>query len=234
MKIKTINKSILVILMLCTVLISMFAFAGCKDKTQEEFKPIELTAEQAQTAFDNAITNANSATNIYVEYGENEYMYADADGCYEKTYREITESEDRWKERWYFNDDSNWVIYECETNVISNEIASATKYEREDIIASNYVEACVYSSIAGIIEEFPNATMSAIQTAENVVKFTLKEFDEEHNEEYLIEFQIVDSYITKINYIYTFESVEVQNVNTTIQYNIADKEIPELPDLEWN
>ncbi|MBO5954345.1 MAG: hypothetical protein J6Q13_00065 [Clostridia bacterium] len=234
MKIKTINKSLLIILMLCTMIISVFAFAGCKDKTEEEFKPIELTAEQAQTAFDNAITNANAVTNIYVQYSENEYMYADVDCCYEKVFLDVVEFDDRWQEQWLVYEDNKWVAYECEKNVNTQEITDTLTYDREDIVASNYIEACVYSTIGGIIDEFPNATMSAIQTAENVVKFTLKEIDVDHGDEYLLDLQIVDGYITKINYIYKSEDVEVQAQNVTIQYNVADKEIPELPDLEWN
>ena len=234
MKIKTINKSLLIILMLCTLLVSVFAFAGCKDKTQEEFKPIELTVEQAQTAFDNAIINANSATNIYIEYGENEYMYADMDGFYEKIFLDVVGFDDRWQERWNVFDGNKWITYECETNVNTQEIADTLTYNREDIIASNYVEACVYSTIGGIIDEYSGAIISATQIAENVVIVNMVETDNEHNEEYIFEFKIVDGFITKIDFIYKSEGEEVQTQNLTIQYNIEDKEIPELPDIEWN
>ena len=69
-----------------------------------------------------------------------------------------------------------------------------------------------------------------MQTAENVVEIVIIEEDEGY--EFSFEIKIVDGYIKNMKMAMTFDG-ESEIYQRSYSYNVADRDIPEIPDVEW-
>lgn len=230
MKIKSINKYLLIILLFGAMFVSVFAFAGCK----KTFEPKTLTTEQAKQLVNDAIIKAKSATNIYAEYGDGLYAYADAEGYYSKSYEDP--SEDLYQETWRVIQGGEWIAYYY-FSYGSGEMESANKWVTHELYgATNYVEYLVGYNIPSFDEEFDdyNETVTGTQTAENAYKVSLKYVDDQNDVEYVIEYEINGEFIKSFKFTETYEGEETETEEISFRYNIADQTIPELPNIKWD
>ncbi len=220
MKIKKLTKSLLAVLTICLMLCSVLVFSACekKDKTADVFEAKELTTEQIQTIYNQAISNAKQSINICIDEsdfgGGCFYVYADADGYYNFEFSDYDELE------WIEFNGSKWTQYSCiyDNTLKEYKYPSKSSYETN---ANSYVEVLINEVIDyAKVSELVGGT----QTAKNVYKLSYIR----DNGEMLIEFEIVEGFIKNI-----ILSSGEGSVSLEVLYNIEDKEIPSKPDLDW-
>ena len=226
MKTKQLNKNLSILLILAVILMSVFVFSACQ---KDKFEPKELTAEQGITAFNNAIAKAKAATNIYSDAGNGQFLYVDAEGYYVKAYEDP--DEDFYQENWYVYEDFEWIgyyYYSYASGEMENEYKTVMYDDATS--ATTYIEYFVNREIVTIQEDFDFSNLTAMQTAKNVIELEIVEEDEGY--EFGLEIKIVDGYIKNVKMTMTYEG-DSEVYQQTYSYNVADKDIPSIPDIEW-
>lgn len=224
MKTKQINRTILAIFMLYVMFVSVFAFTACK---KDEY-PKSLTVEQAKQIVNDAIEKAYSATNIHADYGDGEFAMANSDGYYEEyfTYNDIGGISTKCLiKEWRVYGNSSWSIISI-TYLENGEPVSYDIIENGST-ATSYVEVLV-SDLDWISDCFEDDTLNV--TAKQLDKNTIKIIF--NGEETSYEIEIVNGYITKTTETYVYEDGEVESWSSIYSYNVTDKEIPEIPNME--
>ncbi len=205
MKTKQINRVLITGLTFLLIITALFTFSACKDK---EFKPKDISIEQAQTLLDEAFTNISSNNNIYSKYIENgevlrEYI------ANSSQYYEIDTDE----QVWYVNNSGIWCRYCYDANTQSGHVTQD--------IQCNYTSALeeFMSNIDFILDI---EITSAKQTEENEYTIVIEE------DAQCVSIRIINSKIVSFTG-YGFDDYIIEQ---TIEYNTA-KTIPEIPEIEW-
>lgn len=225
MKTKQLNRVLIIVATLMLMLGALVSFTACK----KDFKPTNLTLEQATTAFDNAIAKAKTATNIYADAGNGQFIYADADGYYAKSIED--ETGELYQETWYAYESSEWIgyfYYSYASGEVYNEYKT-TMYDDATEATTN-VEYFVNKELVTIQDDFDFANLTAKQTAKNVVEISIVEEDD--GDELSIKIKIVDGYIKNVKMTAT-SGGDSEVYEQSYSYNVQDREIPELPNIEW-
>ncbi len=225
MKTKQLNKVIIITLMLVLLIASIFSFSACG-----KFEPKDLTIEQARTELNNAIEKTKTATNVQMNFSENEFTYVDADGYYSTGFE--NPDEDYYQDTWYIYEDEQWYAYYY-FYYGTGEVSSASKEildEVEDVTTYTELFAKEISYSFFIPDELTE--FKATQTAKNKIEISMKMDDLEEEIYANVNLTIENGYVT---YMHSESTVDGYEAERTVQwsYNITDKEIPELPEVEW-
>ena len=242
MKIKQLTKNFMVILFLTILTLSIFSFVGCKDKKEETenkpetFQPIELTTEQVQTIFDNAIEKMNQAESIYTNLGEDLYAIAN-DEIFYKKYEYYS---DEYTENWYIYDNSSWVRYSYREDASGNIDLARKSTETGDITqTTNYIQAFIYEYIFIDFYQFNDMQHTLVktgtQTAKSIYKlsFLFSDIEGLDGVTYEIKVNVNDGYINNLKVVIT-DNGQVDIVEKEFLYNVNDVVIPELPNVSWS
>ena len=225
MKTKQINR--ILVLMASVLLILTFAFSlsACG-----KFKPKDLTIEQARTELNNAIEKVKTATNVQMNLSENEFTYVDADGYYSTGFE--NPDEDYYQDTWYIYEDEQWYKYYY-FYYGTGEVSSASKEildEVEDV--TTYMELFAKQMSNPFFIPDGLSEFKATQTAKNKIEISMKMDDPEEEIYASVNLIIENGYVTYMHSEATGDDYEEER---TVQwsYNIADREIPSLPNVEW-
>lgn len=250
MKIKTINKILLIIFTTILIFLSIFALVahlkGYPNVKPEEQMEIDIEEPEVvrQTIDDeplnigqvifNAIFSAKQASNIYYTKDDNnKFSYADAEKYYSQyEYYYIPTQQTITAKQWLVLDSESYTIYSLEYN---------EKCVITDMFNQTF-DFCVYSSyldyilqdcdyLLDLAESYEKAELTASLTelSENEIVI---EFIYDENETITVE--IVDGYIVKITTVgFDYFTETVKTTIETYAYNVEDVEVPKLPNVQW-
>lgn len=222
MKIKGLNHKIIIGFVLCFMLLSVLTFSACG-----EFKSKDLTKEQAATAFDNAITNAKTATSVYAVGSNNAICYADSDMFYSKSIN----GEDCY-ESWLMPNDTSYIFYERIVNGAGETSFSGLDRDAEDELgdADSIVEYGVDNILDSYSSNFDVDTINVIakQPEKHTIIITFEKVFQQNTNSYTMEIEIKNDYIVKITTRSVNGGVERTQVIDYF-YNVTDVVVPQIP-----
>jgi len=224
MRIKGLNKKLIIGFVLCFILLSVLTFSACG-----EFKSKDLTKEQAVTAFNKAITKAKTTNSLYGVGSNGQIYYADNDVFYSKS---ITDEE--CYECWLMPNDTSYVYYERITDAAGELVFSGLDRDAQSEFgdASSIVEYGVNSIFnaysSGFDADNINVTAKKPEKNTTIISFERVSQQNQNSNSYTIEIQIKNNYIVKI----TTNSVNGETEQTQVidySYNVSDVVVPQLP-----
>ncbi len=192
---------------------------------KNEFKPKELTTEQAKEIVNNAFEKSKNSTNVYMKISDEEFTFADSEGYYNQyyDYYNINNSEEKCLvKEWRVYNNSTWLVIEYVYRE-SGELYTSDVRESNSS-ATSYIEFVIggIDYLVDIFDVEGIEVQKAIQSAENVIVINFEEDGDG------LEVEIKDGYISKIKEVYSYDG-ETEVYEYNYSYNVDNIEVPQMP-----